>query len=323
MKKFIFLLVAFVLTATLFAQQGKFKVLAVKGEVKYAKSERGPWEPLSLKTELNENTIIKLESDNYVGLIHQSGKTLELKNKGKFKVAELSKDVEKKPANITKRLTAYLIEEVNQYDDMMSSKNYRRNMQETGAVERSVEIFNDYSTEESSMELLIESHAIELISPRKSNVLNGKITFSWEPDPNIKEYKFCLHDRFDREVYNTTTQSTSITIDLNELNLERDVYYFWNVYDKNNPLAKSFDCAFLILDDMEAAKIQNDLKNIYSELEWSDSPMNNLVLAAYFNEHSLYFNALEHYQRAMTKAPDIDDFKKFYELFRFKISSLY
>ncbi len=323
MKKIILLLLAVFLTAQVFAQQGKFKVLAVKGEVKYAKSEKGPWEPLTLKAELNENTLIKLESDNYVGLIHQSGKTLELKNKGKFKIADLSKDIEKKPANITKRLTAYLLEEVNQYDDIMSKGNYRKNMQETGAVERSVEIMNDYSTEESIVDLLTEMNAITLISPRKSNVINGKITFSWELNPDIKEYKLYLHDRFDREVFSTTTSNTSVTIDLNELNLDPDVYYFWNVSDKNNPLSKSYDCAFLILNAEEQAKIQNDIKNIYSELEWSDSPINNLVLATYYNENQLYFNALEHYEKAMTKAPDIDDFKKFYELFRFKVSSLY
>ncbi len=311
------------LAIALNAQQAKFKVLAVKGEVKYSNLEKGPWETLSLKSQLSDESIIKIESEQYVGLVHQSGKTLELKTKGKYKVAELSKDVQSKPVNITKRLTAYLIEEVNQYDDMMKTQNYRKNMDVTGAVERSIEIRNDYGSEETTMNLMIESNPITLISPRKSNVLNGNVTFSWEPAQSIKQYKFCLDDRFDREILSITTENTSVTINLNELNLEKDVYYFWTVYDKNNPLAKSFDCAFLIFDDIEQTKIHNDIASIKTELEWSDSPLNHLVLAAYYNEHSLYFNALEHYGLAVAKAPDVEDLKKHYDLFKFKISSLY
>src|SRR5689334_14157863 len=74
-----------------FAQDYAFKVLANKGanEIKSG----GAWVPLKTGASLKKDDEVKLADNAYLGLVHLSGKPMELKMAGNYKVSDLETKV--------------------------------------------------------------------------------------------------------------------------------------------------------------------------------------------------------------------------------------
>ena len=147
---FLFLLVA----SSAFAQDYAFKVLANKGsnEVKAG----ADWSPLKTGATLRSGDELKLSENAYLGLVHSSGKPLELKLAGSYKVAELAA----KMGGGTGVL--------NKYTDFILSSNSaeakKNRLSATGAVDRG------------------ENYAIKLILPenQSSGIYNSIAIIKWE-----------------------------------------------------------------------------------------------------------------------------------------------
>jgi hypothetical protein len=139
----------------------------------------------------------------------------------------------------------------------------------------------------------------------------------------VKSYKFVLRDRFDKEVYSDVVQDSFLMLNVDGMNLERDVYYFWQVSVAEHPLLNSDECAFLILPQDKEKKINEDLKILANEVHSENSPMYNLLKAAYLEENSMFIDAGYFYQLAVVAAPDVPEYKKMYDVYLKKISGLY
>jgi hypothetical protein len=310
--------------SSLFAQQPSFKVLALNGNVYFAKSDKGPWDKVSLKTSLFEKDRVKIDNAGYLGLVHTSGRTAELKKTGVYKISDLSKKLAKTDVNISKRLTGFLLKEINQADNILSSKDYRQGMGTTGSTERGTErgaiTTNDANTDLTAYQT---SGTISLLSPRKTNIFYKDTRFTWAKSEGAKSYKFVLRDRFDKEIYSVVVNDSFLMLNVDGMNLERDVYYFWQVSVAEHPLLNSDECAFLILPLDKEKIINQDLKTLSNEVHSENSPMYNLLKAAYFEENNLFIDAGYYYQLAVVAAPDVPEYKKMYEVYLKKISGLY
>src|SRR4051812_7248465 len=112
----------FVATLTFAQQDYAFKVLVNKGknEVKSGDS----WLPIKTGTSLKSTDEIKVQENAYVGLIHVTGKPLEVKEAGKHKVVDLSAKVNGGSSVLSK------------YTDFILSANTQKknNLTATGAV---------------------------------------------------------------------------------------------------------------------------------------------------------------------------------------------
>src|SRR6187549_1278853 len=83
---------AWFVSMTAFAQKDyTFKVLVNKGknEVKAADG----WQPVKVGASLKDSDELKLAENSYLGLVHFSGKPLEVKQAGNVKVDVLAKQV--------------------------------------------------------------------------------------------------------------------------------------------------------------------------------------------------------------------------------------
>lgn len=301
------------------SQQPNFKVLAIKGEIKFSSGDRGNWETLTIKSPLFEKDRIKLGENNYLGLVHSSGKTTELKKSGTYKIADLNKSLSKKDISISKKLTSYLINEIGSSEDIMKGDSYQKHMSTTGAVERGL----DMGSNAENTEGFFSEVSLKIVSPRKSNIRPGEIILKWQPLKDAKNYKFTLFDRFDREILSKVIEDTSAKLNTNELNLDKDVYYFWSISLPENPTVKSDDCAFAILEDGKLEQIEKDFQALKSETGAEPSPLNNIIYAAFFEERGLYFEALEYYEGAILNDPEVPEFKKLLTIFRHKLESIY
>jgi len=82
---------AILLASPLNAQDYVFKVLANKGgnTVKVA-DHSTDWQPIRTGATLNSNDELRISQNSYIGLVHASGKTVELKNEGNYFVRDLA-----------------------------------------------------------------------------------------------------------------------------------------------------------------------------------------------------------------------------------------
>src|SRR5688500_12496233 len=78
-------------TALAFSQEYSFKVLVNKG--KNEMKSGSDWKPVKVGASLKSPDEIKVSENAYLGLIHVSGKPLELKNAGNYKVIDLAAKV--------------------------------------------------------------------------------------------------------------------------------------------------------------------------------------------------------------------------------------
>lgn len=303
----------------------EFKVLASKGKIMVQRSSSG-WETLSYNSKLFETDKIKIPDGGYLGIVHSSGRTVELKQSGEFSVSDLVKKISSKKGTASERLTDYVFDEMSQADDLLASDDYHNSMEITGSVERSIsdDIFAGYEedSEEGRMAIMQDRRPVIIKSPHKTNLLDSEIAFVWYRIPEAEEYVLTLRDRFDREVFTRKIMDTAVSVNLYDYNLEQDVYYFWNVMVAEKPGIKSDDCAFLLLPDEKVENIEREIANLCGS-DSERSAIDKIMLGAFFEKNDLYFEAMKAYEGAIELVPEVESYRKMYEAFLYKVRTNY
>src|SRR5688572_30895252 len=114
----------FVVAGQLSAQDYTFRVLVNKGKNELKSGET--WQQVKVGSSLQSHDELRVAENSYVGLVHKTGKPLELKQSGKYKVMDLA-------AKVTGGENV-----LNKYTDFILSKNTgpKTNLTATGAVTR-------------------------------------------------------------------------------------------------------------------------------------------------------------------------------------------
>jgi hypothetical protein len=303
MKKSLLTLILFLLFFSLSnAGQYEFKVIAVKGKALY-NTGSGSWKNIKTGTKIYPNYNVKLEKKSYLGLIHKTGKTLELKTKGKWTCKDLSQKIQGTASSITNKLSNYILAQLN--EDENGNYDYRETMGTTGAVERSLNPAAVSGT----------TTFVQLKSPRKINFTDNTATFVWQKVNDENEYVFTITDRFDRIVHTKIVKGNKYTINADDLNLKKDDYYFWRVACSNDRTIKSPDCAFCFFYPESLAKIEKDYEKLVSEIGGEDSALNQIVIGNFFEMNYLMNRALKHYKKAVQLEPSVQEYQNIYTNF--------
>ncbi len=300
-KPLLTMIIFFLVISIAFAGQFEFKVIAVKGNVTYYTGS-GSWKKVKTGTIINSNYKIKLEKNSYLGLIHKSGRTLELKKKGKWSAKELSQNINKEQTEVSRDLRTYILAKLGEDDG--GEYDYRESMGTVGAVERSL---NPASVKGTTF--------VQLKSPRKVNFLDNSATFVWQKVNGENEYVFTITDRFDRIVHTKIVKGNKYTINADDLNLKQDDYYFWRVACNNDRTIKSPDCAFSFLSPDKKAKIEKDYQKLVNEIGGENSALNQIVLGNFFEMNYLPDRALKHYKKAVEMEPSVAEYQNIYNNF--------
>jgi hypothetical protein len=86
------IMLAFLLASSIAFSQGyAYKVMANKGSNEVKSGDA--WQPLKTGASLSASDELKIVDNAYIGLIHASGKPLELRQSGSYKVADLASKV--------------------------------------------------------------------------------------------------------------------------------------------------------------------------------------------------------------------------------------
>lgn len=313
------LLLVFALAVPSYSAASKFSVLAYNGKVELLKNGTKS-EKLTKKNKIEDKDKIKLGSDSYLGLNHESGLTLEITKAGTYTIQSLNEkiDKKKKSGGLTSKLTDLVVNELGQADDLLENNNYKLDMSTSGTVHRGI-VISDNDDEKRNLNNIDENGYLVSNLPKKTNLFDSKISFYWASLNKDCKYKFNLYDRFEEKIFDAEVKDTIFTPEQGVLKLENDAYYIWNVVVADKPEIKTDDRVFMILSKEKAKTILDDVSLIEEEYDMKHSPIGNMILARYFESKELFLDAKMKYEKALELSQDAVSFKNLYNEFMWRM----
>ena len=277
--------------STVTAQDYAFKVLANKGNNEIKSGET--WQPLKTGASLKSGDELKLGDNAYLGLVHNSGKPVEVKTAGVHKVAAL----ESKVATSTSVL--------NKYTDFILSSNSaeakKNRLSATGAVHR-----GQPGTE----------GAIRVHLPEKehSGVFNKTAVINWDPGDVAGPYVITIRNMFEDVLVKEETPEASYVVDLANEKFSNENAILIDVSAKSDPGSVSKRHLIKKLSPAELEKISVAIRDLQAEVG-DETAMNKLFLAGFYEQHNLLIDAIHAYEQAVKLEPEVPAFKDSYEEF--------
>jgi hypothetical protein len=266
------------LTSSLFGQAYTFKVLANKGtnEVKSGDT----WQPLKTGASLRENDEVKLADNAYIGLVHASGKPMELKQAGTFKVKELA----------SKMGTGSSV--LNKYTDFILSSNSaeakKNRLSATGAVHRATD----------------SGTALKVFMPENQNaaMYNTTAVITWDGSKNAGPYVVQFYNVFEEELFKVETPENSLEIDLRDPKFPNDLAFLFDVRSKQDAKLVSKQHMIKKLEPKDQEQIKTALGEIMTDVQ-EETAINNIILAGFYEQNNLIIDAISAYDRAVKLEP--------------------
>ncbi len=276
-------------SSSLFAQDYAFKVLANKGtnEVKTGDI----WAPLKTGASLKPNDEIRVVANAYIGLVHSSGKPMELKDVGVHKVSKLSESVSGGGSSV-----------LNKYTDFILSSNtagaQKNKLSATGAVNRG------------------ETYAIQLNLPENqhSGLFNTVAIISWEGTTAAGPYIVTLRNMFDDELAKFETPESSFQVDLTDPRFSKENAILVEVKSKGDPKLVSKQHLIKRLAPAEHEDVKKSLSEIIGEVS-EKTALNKFIMAGFYEQNNLFIDAIAAYEEAIKIAPDVPFYKEAYDDF--------
>ncbi len=279
-----------------FAQDYAFRVLVNKGENK-VKTVDAKWKPLKTGAKLKEGDKVKLVSNSYMGLVHNSGKTLELKEDAIYDIALLSEKLRESSKSVVSKYADFVISKM--APEVIES-NRRKYASVTGSGERGL-----YDTD------------IHLYAPKTAKLLNSNAIITWVHKGENKNYIISIKNILGDQILKMETSSTSYALNFKNKKIAEGAIMniiIVRVYLKSDPSVISQEIAISLLDGEERQELEDSLLELVASLG-GNSALNNLILAAFYEEKGLILDAIASYENALVLLPKISYFQESYDEF--------
>jgi hypothetical protein len=273
------------ITISGFAQDYAFKVLANKGSNEYKSSEG--WQPIRTGVSLKVGDELKISENAYLGLVYKTGKPLELKKAGSYKVTDLATQVGTGTSVL------------NKYTDFILSSNSaeakKNRLSATGAVHRG---------EPTSLN-------VYLPAPQNAGVFGKMMIVEWETPKSGGPYTVMVKDIFEDEIAKFETPETALRIDLNDAKypkLASESALIIEVASKADAKTKSEGKVVKKLDPATLDRVKKAYADVSADLQ-DETGFSKFIQAGFYEQNGLLIDALTSYEEAIRLAPDVDDFK--------------
>lgn len=302
MKKLNLLFGLFMLLALSAQAQYAFKVLAAKGSNQVLSN--GNWKSLSAGNQLFSKEKLKLTSGGYLGLIHSTGKTLELKTPGTYSVADLEAKIITGRSTFGEKYGKFVANGM-----FAGNPDAKNNYNTTGAVDRA-----------------IDKTSLVIYAPKKIKALKHKpLTLNWNDCGKGHVYMITLKNFYNEEIYSVESKTNSVTIDFNNHQIPEGLNgnYLLQVVSKTDPSyttspknlgkeSKNQSYSIQVINAEQSSIIEKKINNLHQELNAS-SALDQMVLAAAYEQEDLMAYAVESYKKAKILAPDVEQYRIQYE----------
>ena len=290
-RKFTLIFGLLFISSLVLGQDYAFKVLANKGSNEVKSGDT--WSPLKTGATLKPGDELKLADNSYVGLVHKSGKPMELKQSGPVKVDDLAAKV----GGGTSVL--------NKYTDFILSSNSaeakKNRLSATGAVSRTLDD---------------PSEVIRLMLPENqhSGIYNNVAVISWDGSKVPGPYVVIIKNMFEDQLAKAETPETSLQIDLSDPRFANVTAILVEVGAKSDPKIISKSRMIKKLAPGEQDKVKVLLNEIIGSVS-EETAFNKYLLAGFYENNNLFIDAIAAYEEAIKLAPDVPDFREAYDDF--------
>jgi hypothetical protein len=287
-------------TFTMYAQTEVFKVLASRGFNTLVDGSA-----IFAGKKLNATDVIKVGNSSYLGLIHNTGKTVEVKEPGTYKVSELSAKLLSKSSSITKKYSDYVIGELTKTENGDIHSNYQKNMKVTGSVERA-----------------ISSASLALCLPKTSAIIDPVNSISWYKNSKATSYIVEVTDMTDEVLFSKETTDTTLVFDVNSFKPSPDKTLLINV--KANGELVSDRHVLKRLVETKNPDIYAE-RNILNKEYTEENALSSLMKASFYAQNNMFIDAKKYFETAIKLEPEVSEYKEAYKTFlaKNKLSDFY
>ncbi|TAH27999.1 MAG: hypothetical protein EAZ06_11675 [Cytophagales bacterium] len=287
LKKSLFTTLGLAMSIYSMAQTEVFKVLASRG-----KNTLADGSAVFAGKKLGASDIIKVGEGSYLGLIHSTGKTLEVKEAGTYKIGELSSKAIAKSSSITKKYSDYVIGELTKAESSDIHANYQKNMKVTGSVERAI---GDFS---------------KMILPKQSNIINNVNTLSWAKVAKATSYTLEVSNMFDDIILSKELTDTVFILDLAAVKMPKDQTIMVKV-KANGTDAQPDSYVLKSLVPTKSPEVFADKDQLAKEFS-DESALNYMMKASFYAQNNLFVDAKDAFEKAIKLEPSVSEFKSAY-----------
>ena len=276
--------------------QNTFKVLANKGSNTFSATGSN-WQPIKTGATLNGTDQVKVGEGSYLGLMHSSGRTVELKTAGIKNLKDVLSGMESSKSSVASKYADFVLSKMNQSEEDIN-RNHRNYLSATGAVTRGA------------------NSPIKLFLPSSVDVYSEQAAIKWTEVADIEDatYKVTVYNMFDEVVMETETSDLGTMLDFSDEKLasERMVIVKVSLADDEEVFSDKYAIKRMDLESNEA--VITELKELETMTE-EKTAMNMLIMASFYEQNNLLVDALSYYQAAIELAPEVDIFRHAYEQF--------
>ena len=274
------------------AQEYAFKVLANKGNNEIKSGEA--WQPLKTGASLKSGDEVKLGDNAYIGLVHNSGKPVEVKDAGIHKVSVLESKVGTS-ASVLNKYTDFIL-------SSNSAEAKKNRLSATGAVHRG------------AVGTAAEPIKVYLPEKEHAGIFNKTAAITWDGSNVAGPYVVTLRNMFEDVLVKQETPETIFIIDLTSEKFSTENAILIEVSSKADPSQISRRHLIKKLSPAELDKVAAAMKDLKAEVS-EETAMNNLFLAGFYEQNNLLIDAIYAYEQAVKLEPQVSAFRESYEEF--------
>lgn len=278
------------------AQDYAFRVLASKGQ-NMVKTGSTDWKVLKTGAKLNKGEEVKLADNGYLGLVHSSGKTMELKEASTYDISKLSTELGSSSQNIASKYADFVMSKMS---PEQKEENRRKYASVTGAAERGS-----------------SDASIDIYMPQSVSVLNNQAIIRWEPIKENAVYTVNLKNLFEEKILVAETSDPFYMIDFDNEQIKNAIVenlIIVNVSLKDDESIASKNAAIELMNEEDAKTYKVELSGLEENIG-NETSINNLILAEFYEEKGLVLDAITSYENAVKLSPDVEYFQEAYDEF--------
>ncbi|MCA6379586.1 MAG: hypothetical protein IM606_06445 [Cytophagales bacterium] len=270
-----------------FAQDYTFKVMANKGtnEVKSGDA----WQSVKTGDRLKSGDELKISENSYVALVHATGKPVELRQSGNYKINDLASKVGA-GASVLNKYTDFIL-------SSNSAEAKKNRLSATGAVHRGL----------SDIKVFLPEN-------QYSDIFNKSLIVNWESVKGVGPYVVIVKNMFDEELVKLETPENFVVIDRTDPKLANDEALLIEVKSKADAKSKSEQHLVKKLSIARQESVKKMIDEMGSDMK-EETALNKFILAGFYEENKLFIDAITAYEQAIKLAPDVPTYREAYEEF--------
>ncbi|WKN44433.1 hypothetical protein [Tunicatimonas pelagia] len=270
--------------------QYTFNVLAHQGEVFYRSNSDDDWQSVEIGLELRENHLIRIEKGGYLGLVHQSGKTVPYYKAGTYEVSRLHQRINLKPSAVAQKYANAYVESVTNPDN--SAKETTRS---------------------------VENKKLKMYLPNSVDVFSPEVVLRWKDQETLNDdYEVVFKNMFDEVLMVKDATDTKLWLDFEQEPIASERLLIVSVQKKQHKEVQSSSYGIKHMTPDESAQIEQELRELKLVFSGEENALDKLILASFYEQNNLLADALTSYEYAIELSPNIEAFHNAYDQFVFR-----